>query len=116
MEQRVHDGASEETGYSLLTNLRRQNITTRKQSRIGSRMEIWQIHNRMVQRPSREDVRQDRLRKMVQRCGNGLTVVHISTSVVTNQNGKDVHMTLIDIVEEHGKMSRDDAVHYVEKK
>ena len=29
---------------------------------------------------------------------------------------KDVHTALIDIVEEHGKMSRDDAVHYVEKK
>lgn len=29
---------------------------------------------------------------------------------------KDVHNALIDIVEEYGQMSRDDAVHYVEKK
>ena len=29
---------------------------------------------------------------------------------------KDVHNALIDIVEEYGEMSRDDAVHYVEKK
>ena len=54
---------------------------------------------------------------MEKKYGSGLIMVLISMFVeIKTYMAKDVHRTLIEIVETHGGMSKDDATNYVEKR